>query len=169
MQASNEKYSALLEFLMKNGNASIRKMACELLVKFHKHIFISKRRLDILKMVQNEFVKSKCCFRRQLYIDFCQIASCNFSRKFLCIYIIPDLLNLAYDRVANVRRKVAVLLPQVRAKIRINDKENLKLFGEVIEYLRKDFDIDVNEVRFGGILMVSFLVSFLGFESFFLG
>jgi len=147
VQTPNEKYSILLEFLMKNGNATIRKLACELMVRFHKHIFISKKRLDILKMVQNEFLKSRNCFRRQLYIDFCMIATKNFSRKFLCIYIIPDCLTLAYDRVANVRRKVAKLLPDIRGKIRINDKENLKLFSEILDYLRKDFDIDVNEVR----------------------
>lgn len=148
IQSSNEKYSTLLEFLMKNGNSVIRKLACEHMVRFLKHTYISKKRMDILKMIQNDLLKSRNYFRRLLYIEFCHIATKNFSRKFLCIYIIPDFLNLAYDKVPNVRMKIAKYLPEIREKIRLNDKENLKLFCDIIENLRKDFDIDVNEVRF---------------------
>ena len=75
------------------------------------------------------------------------MAAKNFSRKFLCIYIIPDFLNMSYDKVPNVRRKVAYYLPDIREKIRLNDKENLKLFNEIMSFLRKDLDLDVNEVR----------------------
>lgn len=102
--------------------------------------------MDILKMMQNEFLKARNYFRRFSYLEFCGFAMRNFSRKFLSIYIIPDCLNLAYDKVPNVRRKLAILLPELREKIRLNDMENLKLFTEVLMYLKKDFDVDVNEV-----------------------
>lgn len=94
-----------------------------------------------------------------VYLDFCDMALQHFSRKFLCIYIIADCLSLAYDKVANIRRKLATMLVAVRQRIRPNDKENLKLFAEIVCYLKKDFDIDVNEVRF--------LLSFSRFSQYF--
>lgn len=146
MTELNDKYWPFLQTLLKNGVSQIRNCACLSVVKLLKVNYYEKKRLDIVKHVNEHFFKSKSYFLRMVYLDFVSFSTAFFSQNFLRLHIIPECFKLASDRVPNVRRKLAAILPQIRKRIDQSDPDNFAKFNETIATLKKDLDIDVFDV-----------------------
>ena len=135
-----------LQNLLKNGVYEIRKLACLALIKFLKVNYYEKKRVEIVKYVNEQFFKSKSYFNRMVYLDFVYYSALYLSQNFLKLNIIPDCFKLASDRVANVRRRLAMIMVAIRKRLDRNDKDNLNKFYETLSNLKKDLDLDVSEV-----------------------
>ena len=146
MAELNDKYWPFLQILLTNGVSEIRTCACGSLVRFLKTNYYEKKRLEIVKYVNEQFFKSKSYFLRMLYLDFLALSAAFFSQAFLRLHLIPDCFKLASDRVPNVRRKLASIMFQLRRRIDNTDGENLAKFQETMSSLKKDIDLDVSDV-----------------------
>lgn len=146
MAELNDKYWPFLQILLSNGVSEIRSCACMSLVRFLKANYYEKKRLEIVKYVNEQFFKSKSYFLRMLYLDFLALSAASFSQAFLRLHLIPDCFKLASDRVPNVRRKLASIMFQLRKRIDNSDGENLTKFQETLSSLKKDIDLDVSDV-----------------------
>lgn len=144
----NEKYWPFLQNLLKNGVWEIRSCACLSLVKFLKVNYYEKKRLEIVKHVNEHFFKSKSYFHRMVYLEFLYHSTIHFSQHFLKINFIPDCFKLSIDRVPNIRRKLATIMINIRRRLSANDNDNLARFNETISVLKKDIDLDVLDVSY---------------------
>lgn len=131
---------------MKIGNSEIRKLACSNLVKFLQINYNSKKRNEIIKLLYDNFMKSKSYQKRLVYLEFCFHCFQIFPFNFLKLYIIPDCFELMNDRVANIRIKLCKLLPEIRNYIFTSDNETISKFTKVLSKLLEDKDIDVSDV-----------------------
>jgi len=144
----NEKYWPFLQNLLKNGVFEIRNCACLSMVKFLKVNYYEKKRLEIVKHVNEHFFKSKSYFLRMVYLEFVAFSLVFFSQTFLKLHIIPDCFKLASDRVPNVRRKLASIMVNLNKRIDKSDEENMAKFKETLAIFKKDIDLDVSDVTF---------------------
>ena len=146
MAELNDKYWPFLQIILTNGVSEIRSCACGSLVRFLKVNYYEKKRLEIVKYVNEQFFKSKSYFLRMVYLDFLALSTAYFSQTFLHLHLIPDCFKLAFDRVPNVRRKLASMFIQIRKRIDNSDVETLTKFQEALSSLKKDIDLDVSDV-----------------------
>lgn len=144
----NEKYLPFIQLLLKNGVHEIRGIACLCLVRFLKVNYYEKKRIEILKYVNEHFFNSKSYFNRMIYLDFVSHSTLYFSKNFLKFNIIPECFKLAHDRVPNIRNKLATLMIKIRKRIDKNDEDNISKFNETVNFLKKDIDLDVSNVNF---------------------
>lgn len=144
----NEKYAPLLLSSMKNGNAEIRRLCCDNMVKFLQINYDSKKRNEIIKHLYDNFMKSKSYQKRMTYLEFSFFGLQVFTFNFLKLYIIPDCFELANDKVPNVRLKLCRLLPEIRNYIFPTDFDTLNKFQNVLDKLLEDKILDVYEVNF---------------------
>lgn len=148
----HEKYWPFLQMLLKNGVYEVRCTACLCMVLFLKTNYYEKKRMEIVKYVNESFFNSKSYFHRMVYLDFVSHSTTYCSLNFLKFNVIPECFKLAQDRVPNVRRKLATIMVRIRRRIDPNDDDNLVKFNETVQILKKDMDLDVFYVKFLNLL-----------------
>lgn len=148
MSDLNEKYLPNLISLLKCSVSEVRKLCSQSMASFLRINYVEKKRLEILKIMNETFLKSKNYFYRMTYLEFVYWCCQFFSRNFLRLNLFPECFKLANDKVANVRIKLASILTEIRKRIAPNDKDNLFYFGEAMGVLRKNIDQEVEKVVF---------------------
>lgn len=131
---------------IKEGVNEIRLKAIEMLVRFMRMNHMNSRSKDLLKAINDEFFASSCFKMRQAYISiFLKLAE-TFSRHFIKQNVLSSILNLAADKTAQVRRRLADILSNIRKMIFLEDTDNLQRFNDIVNQLMQDADKEVSEV-----------------------
>lgn len=142
----NEKYVPFLINSMKNDAYSVRILGCKNLANFMKMNYVSKKKTEILKILYDNFMKSKNFQRRLIYIEFCILTASFLTFNFIKLYILPDIMELSNDKVANIRFKICYILSDLRNCLGNNDQDLLNKFNNVLQKLSEDKDSDVSDV-----------------------
>ena len=142
-----EKYIPHVINLMKNGYANVRKVACKNLISFLQINHYTKKRTELISIINDNFFKSNSFSNRMIYLEICLLSPEKFSRNFFRLHFIPECFDLSFDKIANVRRKLAEILPLIRNYLFIDDDENIDKLHSSLKKLIKDKDLDVSMVK----------------------
>ena len=111
-----DNYVPLLFLWMKHENPIIRNIGVDNMLKILKINFFSKKRLEIIKNINEKFRNSSSYSSRMVYIRFCIGFVEKFSRNYIRMFLLPDCMSLSKDKVNIVRGKFAEFLLILRKK-----------------------------------------------------
>ena len=123
-------------------HAAARTLLC--LLRYNRRL---EQREDIWSRLVYDFCQGKSCYQRYLFIDVCKMIIELYSKQFFKEYFFECLLELASDRVANVRLRVCRLLPALKSLLKLPVDRHLlqKLEACVRRVLINERDVDVEE------------------------
>eukprot|EP00658_Telonema_sp_P-2_P007271 TRINITY_DN1270_c0_g1_i7.p1 TRINITY_DN1270_c0_g1~~TRINITY_DN1270_c0_g1_i7.p1 ORF type:complete len:654 (-),score=77.05 TRINITY_DN1270_c0_g1_i7:171-2132(-) len=94
--------------------------------------------------ILREFGRASRWSLRMLFLDFCEMVMTTFSRRFFRTHFLDHILMMDTDRVPNVRKRLAQLLPAIAEALPPNSIHSEKLEG-ILECFHQDRDRDVVE------------------------
>ncbi|XP_042238802.1 serine/threonine-protein phosphatase 4 regulatory subunit 4-like isoform X2 [Homarus americanus] len=123
-----------------------RLAAARTLLVYLRHMNTSEHREHISNTLVSEFCEGNSCHKRMLFLNIATLVLEMFSKAFFKSYFFRPLLSLHSDRVANIRLKLVVLLPQMKATISLpEDKARLQELETVVgSLLMSESDRDVS-------------------------
>jgi len=125
-----------VNFLIKEierGNKSVRKCAIDSLILFLKKNHYLNKTNDIMKKTIDLFSTSASFQGRLAFLEFYEACAENFSRQFFKAYNLNELaLNLAQDKVVEVRKKFLQNAVVLRKMIENEDKGFLTRFESTL-------------------------------------
>ncbi|XP_076036119.1 uncharacterized protein LOC143022060 isoform X2 [Oratosquilla oratoria] len=123
-----------------------RVAAARTLLIFLHHLSDSEHREHICQTLVTEFCEGSSCHKRMLFLSVCTIVLELFSKGFFKKHFFQPLLSLHADRVANIRLKVVMILPQMKATLTLpEDKTRLQELETVVgSLLMNEGDRDVS-------------------------
>ncbi|CAJ0963551.1 unnamed protein product, partial [Mesorhabditis belari] len=104
-----------------------RVAAVSTLLLFMKEHPDREKREIVIDFLKNDILKHDSCYRRSVFVDVAECVLKMFSRRFFKQYFLTETLSLARDRVANIRLRLAKLLPKIKATIVLPDDDSLLL------------------------------------------
>ncbi|MPC19459.1 Serine/threonine-protein phosphatase 4 regulatory subunit 4 [Portunus trituberculatus] len=116
-----------------------------LLVYLH-HMTSTEHREHICNTLVSEFCDGNSCHKRMLFLNIATMILEMFSKLFFKTYFFRPLLSLHNDRVPNIRLKLVMLLPQMKATLSLpEDKTRLQELETVVgSLLVSEVDRDVS-------------------------
>jgi hypothetical protein len=95
---------------------------------------------------QKDFSTNRCCHKRKMFIDICNIAYELYSKTFFKSWFYQHLIELASDGVVNVRIAFVKIIPKLKLLWNaIVDKAKLNALENTVGFLLSDKDRDVRE------------------------
>ncbi|KDR15998.1 Serine/threonine-protein phosphatase 4 regulatory subunit 4 [Zootermopsis nevadensis] len=95
--------------------------------------------------INTDLCGSDSCYKRMLYVKMCAIAMDLFSRRYFKDHFFRPLIGLSDDRVPNIRLKLVMILPKLKAMLCLpRDRELLTCLEACISNLllhEKDQDV----------------------------
>ncbi|XP_071540603.1 uncharacterized protein [Panulirus ornatus] len=122
-----------------------RLAAAKTLLVYLRHMTSSDHRDHISKSLVSEFCEGNSCHKRMLFLNIATMVIEMFSKSFFKTYFFRPLLSLHGDGVANIRLKLVMLLPQMKAVLSLpEDKAWLQELETVVgSLLVTEVDRDV--------------------------
>eukprot|EP00163_Fabomonas_tropica_P030816 TRINITY_DN7123_c0_g1_i1.p1 TRINITY_DN7123_c0_g1~~TRINITY_DN7123_c0_g1_i1.p1 ORF type:complete len:769 (-),score=156.73 TRINITY_DN7123_c0_g1_i1:164-2470(-) len=131
---------------MKNGATPVKTVASRLLCVFIRKNRYAGQRARLCRMVVDEFAKAKSYWHRIHFLDFCVAVLDVFSRKWFKEHFFNLALELAQDKVPNVRLRLCALLPQLKKSLMLPDDDALlEKIKDRAALLMTDSDKDVSK------------------------
>nr|XP_045601307.1 uncharacterized protein LOC123760008 isoform X2 [Procambarus clarkii] len=123
-----------------------RLAAARTLLVYLRHMNTSEQREHISNTLVSEFCEGNSCHKRMLFLNVATMVLEMFSKAFFKSYFFRPLLSLHCDQVPNIRLKLVVLLPQMKATISLpEDKARLQELETVVgSLLVSENDRDVS-------------------------
>lgn len=123
-----------------------RLAAARTLLVFLRHMNTQEQREHISNSLVSDFCEGNSCHKRMLFLNVSNMVLEMFSKSFFKTYFFRPLLSLHSDRVANIRLKLVVMLPQMKATITLpDDKTRLQELETVVgSLLMSEGDRDVS-------------------------
>ncbi|XP_023287922.1 serine/threonine-protein phosphatase 4 regulatory subunit 4 isoform X2 [Orussus abietinus] len=123
----------------------VRLAACRTYLTFLRYNLKTMQRTELRNRIYTDFARSQNCYVRMLFIRMMIEAMVIFSSIYFREYFYTTLLSLTEDPVANVRLKVATLLPTLKSILQLpTDKKLLAtLEASVRNLMNNEKDRDV--------------------------
>nr|XP_053639069.1 uncharacterized protein LOC128693421 [Cherax quadricarinatus] len=123
-----------------------RLAAARTLLVYLRHMNTSEQRDHISNTLVSEFCEGNSCHKRMLFLSVATMVLEMFSKAFFKSNFFRPLLSLHNDRVPNIRLKLVMLLPQMKATISMpEDKGRLQELETVVgSLLVNENDRDVS-------------------------
>ncbi|KAK4302712.1 hypothetical protein Pmani_025211 [Petrolisthes manimaculis] len=123
-----------------------RLAAARTLLVFLRHMTNTDHRDQICATLVSDFCEAESCHKRMLFLNITTMVLEMFSKLFFKTYFFRPLLSLHSDRVANIRLKLVVMLPQMKATLSLpEDKIRLQELETVVgSLLMSEGDRDVS-------------------------
>eukprot|EP00668_Euglena_longa_P018659 GGOE01023254.1.p1 GENE.GGOE01023254.1~~GGOE01023254.1.p1 ORF type:complete len:832 (-),score=177.95 GGOE01023254.1:465-2960(-) len=139
-----EKFIPILFRHMSQNTVEVKDKCAWLIMCFTRKLHNHTQQVEIINRILTEFGRARSYWHRQTFIICCLRCLEHFSRKFFREKMVDTTLELAKDPVANVRRKLCLLLPHIKLVLRPPAPVDLlAIFNERVARLAMDPDKDV--------------------------
>uniref|UniRef100_A0A915Q2A9 Serine/threonine-protein phosphatase 4 regulatory subunit 4 n=1 Tax=Setaria digitata TaxID=48799 RepID=A0A915Q2A9_9BILA len=105
-------------------------------------------RQSIIDFFVHSIAKHRNCHRRRLFLDIIPEVIANFSRNFFHTYFLTPILEMAYDKVANIRLQLCRMLPKIKTNLYLPQDEEIlqRMEGIIRELLSKEQSLSVRQL-----------------------
>eukprot|EP00667_Euglena_gracilis_P001958 EG_transcript_1958 len=139
-----EKFIPILFRHMSQSTVDVKDKCAWLIMCFTRKLHNHTQQVEIINRILCDFGRSRSYWHRQTFVVCGLRCLEHFSRKFFREKMVDTTLELAKDPVANVRRKLCLLLPHVKFVLRPPAPVDLlAVFNERVARLAMDPDKDV--------------------------
>ncbi|XP_068083242.1 uncharacterized protein [Anabrus simplex] len=107
-----------------------RVAAARTLLVFLRYNQKQVQRSDIRSRIITELCRGRSCYSRMMFIKICHIAIELYSRRYFKDYFFTHLLELAEDKIPNIRLGLVALIPKLKAMLRLPTDRQLLLAME---------------------------------------
>eukprot|EP00698_Gefionella_okellyi_P020814 TRINITY_DN6605_c0_g1_i1.p1 TRINITY_DN6605_c0_g1~~TRINITY_DN6605_c0_g1_i1.p1 ORF type:complete len:855 (+),score=161.77 TRINITY_DN6605_c0_g1_i1:112-2676(+) len=139
-----EHFVPLLFKYMQLSAAPVKHLATKMLCSLMRKLKYRYQREEVAQRLINEFARGSSYWLRMLFVDMCTHILDTFSRIFFKSNFFFIALELAKDKVPNVRLKLCEILPSLKRVIKLpKDNVALERLSSLTAELTTDDDRDV--------------------------
>lgn len=110
-----------------NGNNHLRQKVCKCLVLIMAHQYDPERRSALAKQINEELGESQAFQIRRTFVIFCRCCAGVLTKDYFLETFYDTLIQLAKDRVAQVRMEFAKALTDLKPYIETDQKKDFEL------------------------------------------
>ncbi|CAG9330790.1 PPP4R4_6 [Blepharisma stoltei] len=124
--------------LMHHGSLPLKQHSSQLLLEIFRKIHQDELKHNFSSSIAQSFANSSSSYDRILYIDFCLQTKGNCSRNMFKNHFLQNLLQLATDRVDDVRYKFIREFPGIRERVSTADRDSSHEIDAILDEFVND-------------------------------